>query len=175
MHLCLLCLRVLEVIQGPVDVAPIYETHLAWPGKARRFRSENVVSVRNSRSGKPQRSPDTNQRRQVARGLFRPCSYICGRFLQARRLLRYRWPLRQFNSFGEIVGFFSKRVPEELLVLFQVGAKEAAVLELEMVAISVTMRLWQQLMATKRVIVFTDNDPVKSSVKDTLRTALCAA
>lgn len=35
-------------------------------------------------------------------------------------------------------------------------AKEIAILELDMVTISVSIHLWQNLMANKRVIVFTD-------------------
>eukprot|EP00435_Cladocopium_sp_Y103_P070288 s2538_g35.t1 len=68
------------------------------------------------------------------------------------------------SSCGEVVGFFNERVPDELLLLLQGSSKETAILELEMIAISVAIHLWRPLLSSKRVIVFTDNDPVKSSI-----------
>lgn len=63
-----------------------------------------------------------------------------------------------------MIGFCSEKVAEQLLVLVQVGTKETAILELEMVAVAVAIHLWQNRMASKRVIVFKDNDPVGSSI-----------
>lgn len=51
-----------------------------------------------------------------------------------------------------------------MLLFLQESDRQTAILELEMVAVSVAIRLWQTLMSTERVIVFTDNDPVKSSI-----------
>lgn len=63
------------------------------------------------------------------------------------------------DSSGEVVGFFSKKAPAELLLLIQGSDKETAILELEVVAISFAIHPWQSLMPAKRVIVITDNEP----------------
>lgn len=66
---------------------------------------------------------------------------------------------------GEVVGFFSERVPEDLLLLPKEDSRETAILELEMLAVSVSS-LWHLLLSSKSVAIFSDNDPVKSSVSN---------
>lgn len=54
------------------------------------------------------------------------------------------------DSQGELVGFFSQEIPEELLDLILSGDKETAILKLEMVAISVAVSLWKFLITARR-------------------------
>lgn len=62
------------------------------------------------------------------------------------------------DSRGEVLGCFSEEVPKELIVLIQAGDKDAAILQLEMAAISVAVRMWKYLMFTKRVVVGTERN-----------------
>lgn len=55
-------------------------------------------------------------------------------------------------------------MPKELIDLIQFGDEEMAILELGMVAISVAFHLWKSLIATGRVVVFTDNEAVRTSI-----------
>lgn len=68
------------------------------------------------------------------------------------------------DSAGKVLGFFSEQVPPELLELVKVGDKETAILELEMLAISVATEVWKPLMRSKRIVIFTDNEPVRLNV-----------
>lgn len=63
------------------------------------------------------------------------------------------------GSVGEIVEFLSGEVG-----LIQAGDKDAAILELEILAISVAVHLRKPLMSTKRVVVVADNEAVRSII-----------
>lgn len=50
------------------------------------------------------------------------------------------------DSSGEVIGFFSEEIGKEPIELIQVGGNKTAVLEPEMVAISVAICLWKSLI-----------------------------
>lgn len=58
------------------------------------------------------------------------------------------------DSPGTLIGFFSERAAEDLRVLVRESDKETAILELEMVAITLAIHLWQRLLLTRRAVVF---------------------
>lgn len=68
------------------------------------------------------------------------------------------------NSIGKVLGFFSEQVPSELLELIKAGDEEAAIQELEMVAIVIVLEVWKETLSTHRVVVFTDSEAVRSSI-----------
>lgn len=68
------------------------------------------------------------------------------------------------NSSGVILGFFSEEVPVELLSLLQVGDKETAILELEALGIVVATIVWEDQLKEFRVVLFTDNEGVRTSL-----------
>eukprot|EP00438_Fugacium_kawagutii_P001422 Skav211637 [mRNA] locus=scaffold3476:7948:11312:+ [translate_table: standard] len=67
------------------------------------------------------------------------------------------------NSDGSVISFFSEEVPPDLLCLIEKGSKETIILKLEMVAILVAATIWQDMMHSKRAVIFIDNEPVRKS------------
>lgn len=55
-------------------------------------------------------------------------------------------------------------MPAEYLLPGRGGEKETDILQAQTVAISIAINFWQILMSPKRVVIFTDNEPVRSSI-----------
>eukprot|EP00438_Fugacium_kawagutii_P015079 Skav214570 [mRNA] locus=scaffold57:5506:6096:+ [translate_table: standard] len=70
------------------------------------------------------------------------------------------------NSDGTLTSFFSGEVPQALLCLVEKGSKETIVLKLEMVAVAILVAaaIWQDILRSKRAVIFTDNEPIKKSL-----------
>lgn len=56
------------------------------------------------------------------------------------------------------MGFLREEVPKEWLDLSQASDKDIAILEFEVVGISVAVSLWKSVMSISRVVIFIDND-----------------
>lgn len=67
------------------------------------------------------------------------------------------------DSRGNVLGFFSEEAPQDLEAI-KIGDKETAIMELEMIAISIAARLGKPLIRSRRVVLFTDSEAVRSSL-----------
>lgn len=69
-----------------------------------------------------------------------------------------------FDSSDKVLGFVCEEVPHEFLEIIKIGGKETAIMELEMVPISIAVHQWKQLLQSHSVVLFTDNESVRASI-----------
>ena len=69
-----------------------------------------------------------------------------------------------YDSAGNLLGFFSERAPDDLIQLLKSGDKETAIFELEAIAVVVAVKVWESKLSGHRVVLFTDNEGVRTSV-----------
>lgn len=120
----------------------------SWrPPLAYRIRKENSVRVHGISSLKLLRAAlIANRPRPVSGKLADRVHIMCG------------W-----------LGFFSEEAPPELLEVIKIGDEETAIMELEVIAISIAARLWNNLLSSRRVVLFTDNESVSPHEKSAKR------
>lgn len=68
------------------------------------------------------------------------------------------------NSSGEVLGFFSEEVPQDLIEEPKSGSKETVIMEFEMLAIALAVNIWTEFLRSCRVVLFTDSEAVRSSL-----------